>query len=75
MEIQEVEVFIAADGSVRLQVRGVQGGGCLSLTEGLESLLGGEIVRRELTPEADADDQPARWQVNDTQQIGGLWQQ
>jgi len=75
MEIQEVDVFIAADGSVRLQVRGVQGGGCLSLTEGLEALLGGEIISRELTPEADADGQAARWQVNDTQQIGGLWQQ
>ena len=41
MEIQEVDVFFASDGSVKLQVRGVQGGGCLSLTEGLEKLLGG----------------------------------
>jgi hypothetical protein len=40
MEIQEIDVFVAPDGTVKLQVRGVQGGGCLSLTEGLEKLLG-----------------------------------
>ena len=73
MEIQEVDVFVAPDGTVKLQVRGVQGGGCLSLTEGLEKLLGGEITSREMTPEADADDQDVRWQVDDNQQIGGSW--
>ena len=73
MEIQEVDVFVAPDGTVKLQVRGVQGGGCLDLTEGLEKLLGGEITSREMTPEADADDQGVRWQVEDTQQIGGSW--
>lgn len=73
MEIQEVDVFVAPDGNVKLQVRGVQGGGCLSLTEGLEKLLGGEITSREMTPEADADDQGVRWQVDDNQQIGGSW--
>jgi hypothetical protein len=71
MEIQEVDVFVAPDGSVKLQVRGVQGGGCLSLTEGLEQLLGGEITSREMTPEAD--DQSVSWQVENTQQIGGSW--
>lgn len=73
MEIQEVDVFIAPNGSVKLQVRGVQGGGCLSLTKGLEALLGGEIISREMTPEAAADDQGVRWQENGTQQIGGAW--
>ena len=66
MEIQEVDVFVAPDGTVKLQVRGVQGGSCLSLTEGLEKLLGGEITSREMTPEADADDQGVHWQVEDT---------
>ena len=28
MEIQEIDVFVAPDGTVKLQVRGVQGGGC-----------------------------------------------
>jgi hypothetical protein len=36
-------------------------------------LLGGEITSREMTPEADADDQSVSWQVENTQQIGGSW--
>ncbi|MCT0198264.1 DUF2997 domain-containing protein [Synechococcus sp. CS-1325] len=72
MEIQEVDVFVAPDGTVQLQVRGVMGGNCLSLSKGLEQLLGGEISSREMTPEADADDQGIGWQVDDTQIIGGM---
>ncbi|QPN56995.1 DUF2997 domain-containing protein [Synechococcus sp. CBW1107] len=73
MEIQEIDVFVAPDGTVKLQVRGVNGGQCLSLTKGLETLLGGEISSREMTPDADADDQGVSWQVDDTQAIGGGW--
>jgi hypothetical protein len=72
MDIQEIDVFVAPDGSVQLQVRGVQGRTCLSLTEGLEQLLGGEISSRQMRPEADADadEQGIRWQIDDSQSIG-----
>ncbi len=73
MDIQEIDVFVAPDGSVRLQVRGVQGRGCLTLTQGLEQLLGGEITSRQMRPEADADpqEQAIRRQEDDNQAIGG----
>ncbi|MBV7700391.1 DUF2997 domain-containing protein [Streptomyces sp. TRM70350] len=54
MELQEVEVFIAPDGTTRIEVRGVAGAACLDLTEDLEKALGGRIVERELTAEAQA---------------------
>ena len=54
MELQEIEVSIAPDGTTRIEVRGVSGTTCLDLTEGLEKALGGEIIDRELTPEAHA---------------------
>lgn len=52
MEVQEIEVFIAADGKVELSVRGVKGESCLELTRQLVESLGGQVIRRELTPEA-----------------------
>ncbi len=52
-EIQELDVFLGPDGSVRVEVRGVRGPACLALTGGLESALGGAVVARELTAEHD----------------------
>ncbi|TYB45423.1 DUF2997 domain-containing protein [Actinomadura chibensis] len=52
MDLHEVEVTIAPDGTTRIEVRGVTGAGCLDLTGGLEAALGGEVVERELTAEA-----------------------
>jgi hypothetical protein len=57
VEIQEVDVFIAPDGQVRLEVRGVKGKKCLALTEDIEKLLGGVVASREMTPEYDEEDQ------------------
>jgi hypothetical protein len=54
MELQEIEVVIAPDGTTRIEVRGVAGAGCLDLTADLEAALGNEVVRRELTAEAQA---------------------
>jgi hypothetical protein len=54
MELHEVEVTIAPDGTTRIEVRGVTGAECLDLTAGLEAALGGEIVERELTADAQA---------------------
>lgn len=53
MEVQEVEITITKTGEVKLHVRGVKGQACLSLTRQLELLLGGEVLRREMTPEAE----------------------
>lgn len=54
MELQEVEVSIAPDGTTRIQVRGVSGTTCLDLTADLEAALGGEVTERELTADAQA---------------------
>lgn len=52
MDVQEVEITIDKNGQVQVQVRGVKGDQCLQLTKDLEEALGGEIVLREMTPEA-----------------------
>jgi len=52
MELQEIDVFIDENGEVKLEIRGVKGQKCLDLTQDLEAILGGEIISREMTPEA-----------------------
>lgn len=51
MEIQELEVFIGADGKVSYEVRGVKGKKCLDITRAIELDLGGEVISREETGE------------------------
>jgi hypothetical protein len=57
MDLQEIEVFIDKDGQVRVEVRGVKGTQCLELTRTLEEALGGQVLVREMRPEA-YDPQP-----------------
>lgn len=52
MELQEIEIFIERDGRVRIEVRGMKGNGCTEVTAPLEKALGGQILQREMTPEA-----------------------
>jgi len=52
MEIQEVEIIIDKNGQVVLHVRGAKGLVCQDITGDLEKALGGEIIERQLTPEA-----------------------
>jgi hypothetical protein len=52
MELQEIEVVIGPDGTTRIEVRGVAGPSCLELTADLEKALGGEVLERERTAEA-----------------------
>ena len=52
MEIQEVEITIDKNGQVVLHVRGAKGLVCQDITRDLEKALGGEVVDRQLTPEA-----------------------
>lgn len=56
-EIQELDIFVRPDGTVTLEVRGVNGGKCLTLTEGVEALLGDAIVERVHTDEFDQTEQ------------------
>ena len=51
MDVQEIEVIIEKDGTVRVEVRGVKGKSCLDLTQGLEEALGGIVLDREMRPE------------------------
>lgn len=46
MGFEQIEVTIDSDGRVELKVAGVQGAGCLALTEQLERHLGGQVERR-----------------------------
>jgi hypothetical protein len=64
MQLEEIDVFIAKDGQVRIEVRGVQGMSCHDLTRSLEEALGGEVISRELTAEAyeTAEQQTTGWQ-------------
>lgn len=50
-EIQEIDVIVSPDGTVKLEVRGAQGKKCLKLTEEVEKLLGGAVVERVHTDE------------------------
>ena len=50
LKLEEVEVEIAPDGTVKLWVKGVDGPRCIQLTAELETLLG-EVLDRELSPE------------------------
>jgi hypothetical protein len=50
-EIQEVDVFVKPDGTVKIEVRGVKGEKCLALTEDLEKLLGEAVLERIHTDE------------------------
>jgi len=50
-EIQEIDVFVKPDGTVRIEVRGVKGEKCLALTEDVERLLGGKVLDRIKTDE------------------------
>ncbi|AGB03551.1 DUF2997 domain-containing protein [Methanoregula formicica] len=40
MELQEMEINIDKEGRVQINVKGVQGTGCLALTRDLETALG-----------------------------------
>jgi hypothetical protein len=57
VELQEVEVLIDKNGQVRIEVHGVPGLSCLDLTRSLESALGGQVLERQMTPEAYQSEQ------------------
>ncbi len=56
-EIQELDILVHRDGTVEVKVSGAIGKKCLNLTEGLEKVLGGNVVLRTTTAEFDLEDQ------------------
>jgi hypothetical protein len=64
MDVQEVEITIDKNGQVQVQVRGVKGTACLEITKDLEQALGGEILLREMTPEALETELPTDDQIH-----------
>ena len=50
LKLEEVEVEIAPDGTVKLWVKGVDGPRCIQLTAELEALLG-DVLERDLSAE------------------------
>jgi Protein of unknown function (DUF2997) len=61
--VEEIEVVISPTGEVSIEVRGVTGMSCRNLTADLEKALGGEIVDRQMKPEAYAQqtDEQQTW--------------
>jgi hypothetical protein len=55
-----VEITIGPDGKVEMQVSGVAGMDCVSETEDLVRLVGGEVESQELTGEAYLDTEQHR---------------
>ncbi|MCD6532949.1 MAG: DUF2997 domain-containing protein [Deltaproteobacteria bacterium] len=49
--MEKINIAIGTDGAVDLQLAGFKGGKCLEVTKLLETLLGNEIVERNLTSE------------------------
>ena len=58
MDLQEIEIIINKKGEVEVHVRGVKGKACLDITRDLEAALGGLIILREMTPEAQDSPNP-----------------
>jgi hypothetical protein len=60
-----IDITIDTDGKVVIHVNGIPGMDCLSATEDLLRLLGGEIESQELTSEAfqdvDQEQQDRQW--------------
>jgi len=67
MELQEIEITINKNGQVEVHVRGVKGEACLDITRPVEEALGGEIILREMTPEAA---EPPDQAIDDQQRLG-----
>ncbi len=56
-EIQELDILVHPDGTVEVKVSGAIGKKCLDLTEGLEKVLGGNVILRTTTAEFDKEEQ------------------
>ena len=50
-ELNEIDVFISPNGTIRIEVRGAKGKKCLSFTKEIEQLLGGKVTDRTFTDE------------------------
>ncbi len=62
--MKEVNVTISPEGEVQVDVQGVSGPSCLSLTEGIERALG-RMTRRDAKPEMHQHDRASQQQSAD----------
>lgn len=60
--MKTIEVTIDKTGEATVHVQGVQGMRCTEITEKLERRLGGQMLNRELTDEAHAEETVAATQ-------------
>jgi hypothetical protein len=56
-EIQEIDVFINPDGTVRYEIRGVKGKNCIDITKKIIDQLGGNVIEHTKTDEFDEQEQ------------------
>ncbi len=70
MQLQEIDIYVRPDGTVKLEVRGVKGQQCLALTADIEKLLGGQVLHREKTPEYD---EAAQQTISETGKLKQGW--
>ncbi len=54
--MKTIEVLITKEGVVTVHVQGVQGMRCTEITAELERKLGGQMLSRDLTDEAHAEE-------------------
>jgi hypothetical protein len=60
---QELEISIGADGSIKIEVKGMKGGKCVDLTKELEEELG-VVTTREYTSEYYQQEEQQRIRLN-----------
>jgi len=63
-EIQEIDVYLNTNGTVKIEVRGAKGQKCLEMTKEIESQLGGRIIERIQTDDfykAEEEQQNGDW--------------
>jgi len=56
-EIQEIDIYVNPDGTVKFEVRGVKGKKCLDITKSVEAALGGMVTERTHTDSFYEDEQ------------------
>ena len=59
-ELQEIDVYISPNGTIKVEIRGAKGKKCLRLTKEMEGLLGGQILDRTLTDEYNQEQEQSQ---------------
>ena len=62
-EMQEIDIFISTNGTIKVEIRGAKGQKCRTITKEMEELLGGQVLDRILTDEyyQEQEDSQTEW--------------